>query len=512
MMKKKGSITFFMILLMGVIDMLGIASILPFMAVVSNPELIESNNYLLTAYNFSGAGNQKEFLTYLGTMLFFVLMISLVFKSLTTYFQIQFAMMREYSISKRLIEGYLKQPYQWFIEKNSADLGKNILSEVNNLIVNGFMPSLVIIANSVIVVFILILLLFVSFKIALISGIVIGVYYFFVFKLIGVNLKKYGQYRIISNKDRFKSVSETFNAIKEIKSKNLEKFCLDRFSKPAEIFASNQAKAEIISQMPRFLFEALAFGGVLIVLIYTISISGNFVSAIPLISLFVFAGYRLLPASQMIYRAITQVRFVLPVLDAIHSDLNDLSNKIKKQKSSNLDKISFDQNINLVDITYKYPGSNNEILKNLNLSIKAKSTIGIVGKTASGKTTIVDIILNLLEPSKGALMIDNKNIKDLNEKSWQEIIGYIPQNIYLIDDTVRSNIAFGIKKNEINHNLVLKAAKASNLDEIFLNELEKGIDKNIGEKGIKLSGGQRQRIGIARALYNQPKILIMDEA
>ena len=148
----------------------------------------------------------------------------------------------------------------------------------------------------------------------------------------------------------------------------------------------------------------------------------------------------------MIYRAITQVRFVLPVLDAIHSDLNDLSNKIKKQKSSNLDKISFDQNINLVDITYKYPGSNNEILKNLNLSIKAKSTIGIVGKTASGKTTIVDIILNLLEPSKGALMIDNKNIKDLNEKSWQEIIGYIPQNIYLIDDTVRSNIAFGIKK------------------------------------------------------------------
>jgi len=264
--------------------------------------------------------------------------------------------------------------------------------------------------------------------------------------------------------------------------------------------------------MPRFLFEALAFGGVLIVLIYTISISGNFVSAIPLISLFVFAGYRLLPASQMIYRAITQVRFILPVLDAIHSDLNDLSNKITKQKSSNLDKISFDQNINLVDITYKYPGSNNEILKNLNLSIKAKSTIGIVGKTASGKTTIVDIILNLLEPSKGALMIDNKNIKDLNEKSWQEIIGYIPQNIYLIDDTVRSNIAFGIKKNEINHNLVLKAAKASNLDEIFLNELEKGIDKNIGEKGIKLSGGQRQRIGIARALYNQPKILIMDEA
>ena len=165
MMKKKAVLLFFMILLMGVIDMLGIASILPFMAVVSNPELIESNNYLLTAYNFSGAGNQKEFLTYLGTMLFFVLMISLVFKSLTTYFQIQFAMMREYSISKRLIEGYLKQPYQWFIEKNSADLGKNILSEVNNLIVNGFMPSLVIIANSVIVVFILILLLFVSFKI-----------------------------------------------------------------------------------------------------------------------------------------------------------------------------------------------------------------------------------------------------------------------------------------------------------------------------------------------------------
>tara|TARA_A100001015_G_C15044152_1_gene742203 strand:+ start:4049 stop:5839 length:1791 start_codon:yes stop_codon:yes gene_type:complete len=508
--RKKAYYLFLMILLMGIIDVLGIGSILPFMAVIAQPDIIDKNIYISSLYSFSQANSKQEFYIFFGLIVFSILIFSLLFKSLTTFFQIKFVMMREYSISKRLVEGYLKQPYEWFLEKHSADLGKNVLSEVNALILNGFMPCLIIIANGVIVVFIIALLFAVDSKLSIISAIFVSIFYILTYKLLSINLSKYGELRLQSNKERFTAISETFDIIKEVKANNLEKFSLEKFSIPAKVFADNQTKVEVISQLPRFIFEAFAFGGMLLIMLYFISSSGNFNNVIPIISLFALAGYRILPSAQMIYRSVAQIKYITPVLKNVHEDIKKL-NTIKNY-SQDSKVINIKDTIEIKDLYFKYNNSDKNILKNINIRINVGDVIGLVGKTGSGKTTIVDILLGLLMPKQGELIVDGLKISSQNLKSWQSLIGYVPQDIYLIDGTIKTNIAIGVEEKDIDNQLLIRAAKIANLHDLVINEFKNGYNSFIGEKGVKLSGGQKQRIGIARAVYNDPKVLILDES
>jgi ABC-type multidrug transport system fused ATPase/permease subunit len=237
--------------------------------------------------------------------------------------------------------------------------------------------------------------------------------------------------------------------------------------------------------------------------------TGDFNSALPILSLYVFAGYRLMPAMQQIYYSSTQLTFVIPAIDKLTSDIKNL-----KPLNINHDKgvVSLNKEIILKNIFYEYPNASRTTLKNINLSISSKSIVGFVGETGSGKTTAVDIILGLLEPQKGTLEIDGKVITKKNSRSWQRSIGYVPQHIYLSDDTIAANIAFGVHSQDINMVAVEKAAKIANLHNFLVDELPKKYETIIGARGIRLSGGQRQRIGIARALYHNPSVLILDEA
>ena len=256
-------------------------------------------------------------------------------------------------------------------------------------------------------------------------------------------------------------------------------------------------------------FEAIAFGGIIIVILYLMSQTGGFESALPIISLYVFAGYRLMPALQRIYSAFAQLTFVGPSLDKLYEDLKNLKplNLVKHQD------IQFsNKSIKLKNIYFNYPNASRTALENISLNIPAKTTVGLIGATGSGKTTTADIILGLLEPQKGTLEIGDKIITKQNVRGWQSLIGYVPQHIYLADDTVEANIAFGEDIKNINQQSVEKAAKIANLHQFVINELPKKYQTTIGESGVRLSGGQRQRIGIARALYNEPQILILDEA
>ena len=461
--------------------MIGVISILPFIAVLLNPEIIETNSILNYMFKISatlGIDSKQQFLFCLGSIFFILLVFSLAFKALTTYVQFRFTEMRAFSIGKRLVEGYLYQPYSWFLNRNSAELGKTIISQVTSVVSNGIRPMVNLIAN-------------------------------IIYKLVRGILKKIGHESVKADQSRFITLSEAFGASKEVKLGSLEDIYIKRFADASQKHASNQASAKSISQIPRYILEAIAFGGMLLFVLFLVEEGGMLDTVLPIVALYAFAGYRLMPALQQTYASFSLLRFVGPALDYLYNDLKNLE---KKTFLENKHKLSFDNEITLNKINYSYPNTPRNVLKNLSINIPAHKSIGIVGKTGSGKTTLVDIILGLLDVKEGTLKIDGQIINRDNQISWQRYIGYVPQKIYLADDTIAANIAFGKNFENINMDKLISAAKVANLHEFIIDELPLQYQTTVGENGVKLSGGQRQRIGIARALYNEPKVLVLDEA
>ena len=510
--KRRAMLLLCMILIVAFLETIGVASIVPFMAVLTSPDLIQTNPILNNLFSLSkkfGVETDIEFLFVLGITVFFLLLITIAFKALTQFALLRFTYMRQYSLGKRMIEGYLHQPFTWFLNRHSADLGKNIIAEVS-LIVNSILnPLLNLIQFILITLALLIILILVDTKIAIIVGSTVGLAYGIIYFFTRSLVYKIGKERLKANELLYISVSEAFGAIKEIKVSGSEKNFVNRYSDPAKNLASKQALLGLISSLPRFALEAVAFGGIILIILYLIAQTGNFNDIIPVIALYVFAGYRLMPALQGIYRSAAQIKYATPTLDTLYEDSRNLKSKIP---TNDKNRLHLKKNIILKNIFYKYPNSKKTVLNNLNLNISASSKIGIVGATGSGKTTVVDIILGLLDLQKGVLEVDGKLIEKNNLRTWQNSIGYVPQNIFLADDTVLANIAFGVEKNMINQQSVENVSKIASLHEFVVNELPEKYQTHVGERGIRLSGGQRQRIGIARALYHNPKLLILDEA
>ena len=501
----------FTVMIMAFIEMLGLASILPFIGMLSNPDILNTNKYLGEIFNYAknfGVDSENEFIFFLGTFVFTLLIISLIFKASTTYLQVRFNSMCQYNIGRRIIEGYLNKSYSWFLNRNSAELGKNILTEVSTVVGNGLSPLLNLVVQSIMSLTILTLLIIVDPKLALIIGLILCLAYLIVYKslLNIINLKS--QERFNANQWRFTAVSEAFGAVKEIKLSGLEQTYIDRFSEPAKSLAKNQASLQVIGKLPRYAIEAIAFGGMLLIVLYLIAQSKNFTDAVPIIALYVFAGYRLMPSAQQIYISATQLRSIIPALDALYKDIASLEKPVKKIG----EKILFNKSINLRNINFNYPNNEKLALKKINLKIQSGTKVGIIGTTGSGKTTLIDLILGLLEPKDGKIEVDDKVINKNSLRSWQSLIGYVPQQIYLADDTIAANIAFGENPKNINLNDIETATKIANIHEFISKELPLKYQTKVGERGIRLSGGQIQRIGIARALYRKPQVLVLDEA
>ena len=509
---KSASFLLLMIIIMALLEMIGVASILPFIAVLTSPDIIESNLILNKIYLFFskyGVENIQQFLFVLGIFLFVLFVFSLTFKAITYYFQVKFVQMCEYKIGKRLVEGYLRQPYSWFLNRHSAELGKTILSEISRVISGAINPVMDLISKGMLVIAIICLLFVVDPKLALIVGISLASAYGLIFYFIKNYLKKIGKESLRNNELRFTAISEAFGASKEIKVGGFEQIYIRRFSQAAKIFAQNIAYAQIAGQLPRFILEAIAFGGILLIVLYMMGQTANFNNILPIISLYVFAGYRLMPALQQIYTSFTTLTFSSASLDKLYNDIKSLK---PYNISPDQNFISLNQGIILKNVHYKYPDASRSSLEDISLNIPVKTTVGLVGATGSGKTTTIDIILGLFEAQKGTLEVDGKIITKENSRSWQKSIGYVPQHIYLSDDTIAANIAFCIDSEDINQEAVEKAAKIANIHDFVTEELPEKYQTTIGERGIRLSGGQRQRIGIARALYNNPLVLVLDEA
>jgi ATP-binding cassette, subfamily B, bacterial PglK len=505
--KKKSIYLTFFILIAALLDTLGIASIIPLVAILSNPNLIEGNILTNKIYIFFNINDPQIFLFYLGATFFIFFTISMVVKALAIYFQLRFALMCEYTMGKRLLQNYLHQPYTWFLNRHSSDLAKNVLSTVNQIINQALLPLLNLISQVIVIFFIIILLVIIDPKLTFIASLTLGIFYGIIYLSYSNLVNRKGLERVKCDQDRYAALSNAFGSIKETKLGNLENFFIQKFSNPAKNFAKNAAAVQTISVLPRYLFEAIAFGGLLLIILYLMRQNNNFNSILPILSVYIFAGYRLMPAIQQLYISFISLRFANAAIESVYEikpvklNLNPLNNKLDLKKE-----------ISLKNIVYFYPKSSKTNLKNISLKILANTSIGVVGHTGSGKTTLIDVILGLLEPHEGVLMVDNAIIDKNNLSLWQNNIGYVPQQIFLIDDTLASNIAFGIDTKLIDHEVIEHVSKIANLHDFVINELPEKYNTIIGERGIRLSGGQRQRIGIARALYNNPSILILDEA
>ena len=509
--KRRTYFLLFMILVMALLDVMGVASIMPFMALLADPSVTEENTYLQAIYIGLSFEDKSSFLFFVGGAVFAVIVTAIAFKALTIYAMLRFTFMREYSIGRRLVAGYLHQPYEWFLSRNSAELGKKVLSEVQQVVNGVLIPVLQLIAHGGVAISILTLLVIIDTKLAVVVATSLGTAYAVIYFLLRHKLEYIGVRRVRTNQQRFQVISEAFGGVKEVKVSGAEEAFLTRYDEPARRYARYQAASQVAAQIPRYILEVLAFGGMLSVILYLVNGPGGLEASLPVIAVYAFAGYRLMPALQQVYAQVTLLRFNGPALDELYNDFyqfNSPDDRVTHECFANEPGVE----LILENITYSYPGSDRTAVSGINLTIKPQTTVAFVGATGSGKTTIVDIILGLLLPQNGRLLVNQLEINRKNLRSWQKMIGYVPQHIYLSDDTVAANIAFGIPHDDINMSAVERAAKVANLHKFVSEELENGYKTVVGERGLRLSGGQRQRIGIARALYHDPQVLIMDEA
>ncbi len=493
------------IIIMAGLEVLGIAAISPFLSLVTNPESIETNSvlrWLYSTFNFQGT---QSFVVFMGLVALGLMVISNLFSLLMNWILVRFAWLRNHSLSQRLLAQYLGKPYTFFLERNTSEMGKNILAEVQQVVNGLLVPGMLMLANMCVVLFILIFLIILNPLRAIIVALALGSGYVIVYSLLQRRMARYGDESVQANKQRFQLANEALGGVKEIILLGRENVFLENFSKVSKLFSTRMALSEILSNSPRYVLDTIAFGTILTIMIVLYRQDAS--QVIPVVGVYAFAGYRLMPALQQIYRHITKARFHTSVLATVKHDLETLSVAFP----DSVERLPFTEGLELKGISFKYPTAKTDLLKNLSLTIKRNASIAFVGSTGSGKTTIVDILLGLLPANEGQILIDGQALTKDKLRNWQANLGYVPQTIFLSDGTIAQNIAFGISPEKIDMNAVIQAATIANLHE-FVETLPDGYDTIVGERGVRLSGGQRQRIGIARALYHDPSVLILDEA
>ena len=484
----------------GLIEVMGVLSIMPFVGMITDPSYFGNNDLSMAVKNHLQIDD--KFLTLIFGVSFVILFILCSFlNALTIWMNTRFSAVLGKKISSRLFDHYLGQSYKFFVKSDTATLSKNVIQLSVSLAESIFIPALQILTRAIVLLFVSFLLITVS-PIAFIGSVLlVGSIYLLIFRKIKFRLKKYGIERLESNDLLFKSTADCLNSIKDVKFYNIESYFSKNFSSSQEKFLDLTAKNIILSTLPRYIIEIFAFGSIFTLILVLQYQEDDFSNYLPTIALFVLAAYRLLPSIQQIFAFTSSIRFNLPALDLIYTDMNsaDKQNFILKISNQNAD-ISF-KNVN-----FSYDDSDFK-LDNVNLEFKPKSYTAIIGKSGVGKTTIVDLLLGLYAPSSGSITISNRLI-DSNGKPK---IGYVSQNIAFINDSIKNNILFGLSESEYDESKIMKVIDNAIINDVVEDSTD-GIMTLIGEKGSKFSGGQLQRIGVARSLYRNPKVLIFDEA
>lgn len=498
-----------LVVLMAFAETAGVLSIMPFLTVLGRPEVINDTAWLRKAFEVSGLPDARTFTIALGLVSIAIVIGASLFKTLTQHTLNRFVHFLRHSVSARLLAAYLRQPYAFFLVRNTAELNRNILSEADQLLFNLIQPLAQLIAQGMVLLAMVVLIVVYEPTTAIVIIAVVGGLYAAIYRLVRKRLSRIGAERMAANRERYQAASEALGGIKDVKVTQSAPIYAERFNRASREYSRHMATSDTLSQTPLYLVEATGYSGLILLALLLLMRSNDIAHVLPALGLYGFAAYRMLPAAQIMYRSFAKLRFSAPALDAIHRDLA-LPGEVHPASGI---AIVPKREIRLESIRFAYPGTlEKPVLEDFNLVIPANTTVGIAGKSGAGKSTLMDLLLGLLQPQAGTLRVDDIVIDATNVTDWQRSIGYVPQHIFLSDASVAENIAIGVPRHRIEMDAVKRAAKAAQIHEVIENELPAGYDTALGERGIRLSGGQRQRIGIARALYSDPPVLFFDEA
>ena len=514
--RERGRLALLLVLLvaMGLANMVGVGSVLPFLAVLGKPEFVHENEYLSRVYQAGGFGSHQAFVIFLAVIVVIAFVGTVLVRSGTSYAISRFCMFRAHTIAARMLSGTLRQPYSWFLSRHSADISKTILVEVTQVVGNSVMPLLNMIAAVIVAISLVALLVTVDPNAATITALVLSVSYGSLFILLRGRMRRIGQQRLNAQGERFRIGQETLASIKEIKVLGLEQTTMRRFNPASMRYADAMAAGYVITNVPSQVLEGIAF----VVVITTMTTlyflyDGDIGTLMPVAGLYAVAGVRLLPMMRQIFNGLSKIRSNKAILAHVHAEYIAAVGHHTQTEDQTSEPIRHRESLELRDLRYTYPGAERPALQGLSLKIRPKTAVGFVGGTGAGKTTAVDIILGLLTPQSGAVLVDGRPLLDeASRRRWQRSIGYVPQVIALTAGTIAENIAFGRARDEIDMTAVERAARLAQLHDFVVTRTEFGYNTEVGDRGVKLSGGQRQRIGIARALYHDPDVLVLDEA
>jgi ABC-type multidrug transport system fused ATPase/permease subunit len=499
------------VVLMAVLETAGVASIVPFLGLLSDPEIINRNVWLRSAYDIGGFASRDSFFFVVGLGVLGLVTVGNSVSALTTWALLRFSWMRSHTLSTRLLRSYLRQPYTFFLGKNSSELGKNLLAEVQSVVGGVMIQGLNLGARIVVLLFVSVALFALDPVMAVGVVALFGGVYGALFLVVRRTVMLRGRERLKVNQVRFKIAQEALAGVKEIKLYGLERVVEREFSAASERMATLSSLNAVTAQLPKYAIETLAFTGVLLMVMHLLRDGRRLEHVLPVLGLYAFAAYRMLPALQTIFAGLTQLRFNIGALDMLYNDIVTCAAQEEPMPESTTE-IPFVDAIELRGVSFRYAGATRQTLEQVDLRIGPGDWFAFVGPTGAGKSTLVDVVLGLLVPDDGIVLVDGLALVGNVRHAWQQNVAYVPQQIFLADDTVVRNIAFGLPDASIDRERAMAAARIAQIHDFIVGELAAGYDTPIGERGVRLSGGQRQRIGIARALYRRPRLLVLDEA
>jgi ABC-type multidrug transport system fused ATPase/permease subunit len=504
----------FLVVLMAFAELGSVLAIGPFMALVGDMSQLQGEGVVGNLFRLSGLETPRSFLFWAGIGVLVALTIAALISMFTIWRLSMYGARVGAELSSRLYRHYMHQPWLFHASGSSSQLTNQIAQECTR-ITNGIINPLMQMNARVVMAALMTVAIFIFNPAVAITGLVIFVVaYMVMYRIVRQRLIRNGGTITSAQRLRFKLMSEGFGGIKDALLLGRQQVFTDRFEQASTRFASAQGENQVMSQVPRFVLELVAFGSVIFLILYLLAAhEGNLGTILPLLSVYALAGFKLLPAFQQIYSGISVIRGNLTAFEGLREDLRASATatcQLTPNENSG-EHLTPYNSIELKHIQFTYPGKDEPALRDLTMTIGVNKVIGLVGPSGSGKSTAIDILLGLINPESGELLIDGEPITKQQIRAWQNSLGFVPQSIFLADSSIRENIAFGLPPESVDEESVQRAATMAHLDEL-LEELPDGLNTRVGERGVQLSGGQRQRIGIARALYHDAEVLILDEA